>query len=164
MQRDNAKKIQARKALRAVIARLKKQNKRVVFTNGCFDLLHLGHILLFRKAKASGDILVVGINSDNSVHRLKGPRRPVVGERARARVIAELASVDYVTIFDEDTPYELIRELRPDVLVKGDDYRLNEIVGRDLVQKVVRFPLVEGYSTSELISKILRAYGKKTEC
>ena len=161
MQTNSSRKIQTRKALRTIIARLKKQNKKVVFTNGCFDLLHLGHVLLFRKAKTVGDILVVGLNSDGSVRRLKGVKRPVVDERSRAKLLSELESVDYVTFFHEDTPYELIKEIRPDILIKGGDYRLNEIVGRNLVKKVVRFPVVEGYSTSGLISKISRAYGKE---
>lgn len=154
-------KIQSRKALQDIILRLKKQNKKIVFTNGCFDILHLGHVLLFRKARSLGDVLVVGVNSDDSVRRLKGPKRPVVDERSRLKVLSELESVDYAVLFDEDTPFELIKELKPQILVKGGDYRLNEIVGRNLVQKVVRFPVVEGYSTSALIKKIVRCYGKE---
>ena len=153
-------KIQARKALRDIILRLKRQNKKVVFTNGCFDLLHLGHVLLFRKARSLGDFLVVGVNTDDSVRRLKGPKRPLVDERSRLKVLSELESVDFVVLFDEDTPFELIKELKPQILVKGGDYRLNEIIGRNLVDKVVRFPVVEGYSTSALIHKIVRCYGK----
>lgn len=160
LKNNQSKKIQTRKTLRKIIQRLKKQNKKIVFTNGCFDILHLGHILLFRKARSAGDFLVVGLNTDSSVRRLKGPKRPVVDERSRLKVLSELESVDFVTLFDEDTPYELIKELKPNFLVKGGDYRLNEIVGRNLVEKVIRFPVVEGYSTTALIKKIVKSYAK----
>ncbi|MCX5782456.1 MAG: adenylyltransferase/cytidyltransferase family protein [Elusimicrobia bacterium] len=160
LKNSSNRKIQTRKALQNIIKRLKKQSKKIVFTNGCFDLLHLGHILLFKKAKSCGDILVLGLNTDESAKRLKGPKRPLVDERSRARVLSELESIDYITFFNEDTPFELIKELKPNILVKGGDYRLNEIVGRNLVEKVVRFPFVEGYSTTSLIKKIVQAYGK----
>lgn len=154
------KKIHTRKTLQNIIRRLKEQKKKIVFTNGCFDILHLGHVLLFRKAKSLGDVLVIGVNSDDSVRRLKGPKRPVVDEKSRLKMLSELKSIDFLVLFDEDTPYELIKELRPNVLVKGGDYRLNEIVGRNLAEKVVRFPVVEGYSTSALIKRILKCHGK----
>lgn len=128
---------------------------RVVFTNGVFDLLHVGHVALLEAARKEGASLIVGVNSDASVRRLnKGPDRPLVPQDARARVLAALAVVDCVVIFDQDTPLELIKHLRPDVLVKGADYERAAIVGADEVEgwggKVVRVPLVPGYSTTEL--------------
>jgi len=138
----------------------KRAGKKVVFTNGVYDLLHAGHVTLLEKAKRLGDILVVGINSDASTRRLKGHRRPIALEKDRAKVLAALGSVNYVTSFSQNTPYELIKRLKPDVLVKGGDYATNRIVGRDLVKKVVRVPLVKGRSTSALVSKILRSHGR----
>lgn len=134
----------------------------MVFTNGVFDLLHLGHVALLEAARSEGAALVVGVNSDASVHRLgKGPARPVVPEADRARVLAALAAVDCVVPFDEDTPLELIRALRPDVLVKGADYAREEIVGAADVEswggRVVRVPLVDGRSTSELVRRLRAA-------
>ena len=140
------------------VAARKRNGQRVVFTNGCFDLLHPGHIRLLEQARALGDVLVVGLNSDGSVRELKGPGRPLVPERERAEVVAALGAVDAVTIFDEPTPRELVAALVPDILVKGGDWGENEIVGREEVEaaggQVVRIPLVEGYSTSRLIAKI----------
>ena len=138
----------------------KRRGKTIVFTNGVYDLIHAGHITLLEKSKRLGDILVVGINSNASVKRLKGPKRPLVGESDRALVLSALEAVDYVTVFSEDTPYELLEKLQPDILVKGGDYALEKIVGRNLVKKVVRIPLVKGRSTSNLIEKVLKAYGK----
>jgi len=114
--------------------RIKIEGKRVVFTNGCFDILHRGHVEYLRKAKALGDVLVVGVNTDSSVRRIKGPDRPVIDESDRAFVLAALASVDYVCLFNEDTPYELIRALVPDILVKGADWAIEKVVGRDIVE------------------------------
>lgn len=136
---------------------------RLVFTNGCFDIVHRGHTDLFKAARALGDMLVVAINSDASVTRLKGSRRPIVAEDDRAAVLAALEAVDYVVIFDEDTPAEIIDLLRPDVLVKGADYEIGEIVGRERVEadggEVVRFPLRDGFSTEQLLRRIARVYG-----
>ena len=131
----------------------------VVFTNGVFDLLHPGHVELLERARAEGGALVVGVNADVSVRRLgKGAERPIVPESARARVLAALAAVDCVVLFDEDTPLELIRALAPDVLVKGADYTRDRIVGADLVEarggKVVRVPVVAGFSTSSIIERL----------
>jgi D-beta-D-heptose 7-phosphate kinase/D-beta-D-heptose 1-phosphate adenosyltransferase len=148
------KKIVSRPALLAKRRRWKAAGKKVVFTNGCFDLLHPGHVRLLRKAKSLGDVLVVGLNSDGSVRRLKGPARPVQAEAARAEVMAALEPVDAVTVFDEDTPAELLAALRPDVLVKGADYSADRIVGREHAGRVVRFPLVEGQSTSRLVDRM----------
>lgn len=131
----------------------------VVFTNGCFDLLHPGHVELLHAARALGDALVVGVNTDASVRRLKGRSRPLVEARARALVLAGLASVDAVTLFGEDTPRELVAALLPDVLVKGGDYAPQEVVGREEVEaaggRVEIIPLVEGYSTTSVIQRIL---------
>jgi rfaE bifunctional protein nucleotidyltransferase chain/domain len=134
------------------------RDERIVFTNGCFDLLHRGHIELLLAAKRLGDRLVVGINSDRSIQRLKGPSRPLVNEMDRAFMLLQLRPVDHVTIFDEDTPLETIRVLEPDVLVKGAEYGRGDIVGADFVEEtggtVVRVEMVEGYSTSYFIEKI----------
>jgi D-beta-D-heptose 7-phosphate kinase/D-beta-D-heptose 1-phosphate adenosyltransferase len=146
--------------LKKKVAALKKQNKTVVFTNGCFDLLHAGHVRLFKKARSYGDVLIVAINSDASLKRLKGPERPLVGQKDRSELLAALEPVDFVTIFEEDTPAKVINALRPDILVKGGDYSLDRIVGRDAVKKVVRFPIVKGRSTTSLIQKIVKLYGK----
>lgn len=150
-----------RTRLAAVLA-AERTGKRVVFTNGCFDVLHPGHVDLLARAKALGEILVVGVNSDESVRRLaKGRERPLNPLAARVFVLAHLASVDYVTPFDEDTPYTLIATLRPEVLVKGGDWTPERIVGRDLVEaaggRVYSLPLLPGYSTTDLIERVKRA-------
>jgi D-beta-D-heptose 7-phosphate kinase/D-beta-D-heptose 1-phosphate adenosyltransferase len=153
---DPAGKVLARDALLRRFGR--PRDHRLVFTNGCFDLLHPGHVLYLHRARLLGDALVVGLNSDASVHRLKGPERPFVDEASRALVLAGLASVDAVTPFDEDTPAELIAALLPDVLVKGGDYAPDAVVGRDAVRAaggVVRIvPFVEGHSTTGLVDRI----------
>jgi D-beta-D-heptose 7-phosphate kinase/D-beta-D-heptose 1-phosphate adenosyltransferase len=135
----------------------------VVFTNGVFDLLHAGHVDLLERARGLGDALVVGLNTDASTRRLKGERRPLLPEADRARVLAALAVVDAVVLFDEDTPAELVRRLEPDVLVKGADYAEDAIVGKDTVEarggRVVRLPLVEGRSTSKIVEEIIRRHG-----
>jgi D-beta-D-heptose 7-phosphate kinase/D-beta-D-heptose 1-phosphate adenosyltransferase len=137
---------------------MKRAGKRLVFTNGCFDLLHAGHVRYLSEARALGDALVVGLNSDRSVRRLKGEGRPILNEQERAEVIAALEAVDYVIIFDEETPHELIAALLPDVLVKGGDWPLDQIVGRDEVEaaggRVLSLPYVEGSSTSDIIERI----------
>ncbi|MBK8871244.1 MAG: adenylyltransferase/cytidyltransferase family protein [Elusimicrobia bacterium] len=136
-----------------------RRGKTVVFTNGCFDLVHAGHLKVLEWAKRQGDILVVGLNSDASVRRLKGPRRPILPLADRAVLMAALKPVDYVTWFSEETPHALIRRLRPDILVKGGDWASDSIVGREFVKKVVRVPLLKGRSTSGIISTINRRYG-----
>jgi len=148
------KKIFSRFALKKVLDALKKKGKRIVFTNGCFDLLHPGHLKSFADAKRSGDILVVAINSDKSVKKIKGPTRPVIDEKGRASMVAALEIVDYVTVFNEETPYELIKFLRPNILAKGGDWRLDQIIGREFVDKVVRITLKPGFSTTGIIKKI----------
>ncbi len=131
---------------------------KIVFTNGCFDIIHRGHIEYLKKAKSLGDVLIVGLNSDNSVQRLKGDKRPINNESDRAVVLRELKSVDFVVIFEEDTPLELIKKIRPDILVKGGDWPTNQIVGHEFVLKnggeVYSIPFIEGYSTTNIIKKI----------
>lgn len=139
-----------------------QDGQKIVFTNGCFDIVHLGHIDYLEKAHALGDKLVLGLNTDASVSRIKGSLRPVVNEYARARLMAALSFIDTVILFDEPTPESLIQAIRPDILVKGDDYSIENIVGADFVMTnggVVRtIPLVKGYSTTSLIDKIKKAY------
>lgn len=155
-------KIKGRKTLARIVSGLKAKGKKVVFTNGCFDILHYGHVKYLEEARAKGDILVLGLNSDASVRRIKGAKRPLVTEKDRARIVAALESVDYVTVFNEDTPYSLIRTLCPDVLVKGGDWKKYKIVGSDIVSgyggKVVTIKFVKGCSTSGLIEKIAERY------
>lgn len=144
---------------------LREAGRRVVLTNGCFDLLHPGHVRYLAAARAEGDTLMVAVNSDRSVGALKGPARPVVAEAERMEVVAALASVDYVFPFDEDTPAEIVRQIRPDVLVKGADWPADEIVGRDEVEayggRVVRIPVAEGFSTSGLVRRIVERFGRQ---
>jgi D-beta-D-heptose 7-phosphate kinase/D-beta-D-heptose 1-phosphate adenosyltransferase len=150
-----------------VTAREKRGGRRVVFTNGCFDLLHPGHVRCLAEARALGDVLVVAINSDRSVRGNKGPERPLVTEQDRAEVLAALASVDYVTIFDEPTPRELISRVLPSVLVKGADWALEQVAGREEVEAaggcVVSIPIAPGYSTTNLVQRIRTAGSAATE-
>jgi D-glycero-beta-D-manno-heptose 1-phosphate adenylyltransferase len=135
-----------------------RKNKKVVFTNGCFDLLHVGHVRYLKEARAQGDILVVGINTDSSVKRLKGENRPLQNEADRAEILSSLESVDYVTLFDEDTPEKLIQQVRPDVLVKGGDWAVDKIVGSSFVLsyggQVRSLQFVHGRSTTLLVEKM----------
>ena len=149
--------IQSAGEIERTARRLQGQGRKLVFTNGCFDILHRGHIEYLRASKACGDVLIVGLNSDASVCRLKGPARPVVPQEDRAAILADLAAVDYVVIFEEDTPYELIRRIRPNVLTKGADYAGRHVVGSDLVADVRLIPFVAGRSTSSTIDRIQRA-------
>jgi len=151
-------KIHSIASLLPLLARWRAAGERIVFTNGCFDLLHLGHVDYLEQARAFGDRLVVGLNSDSSVSRLKGPSRPVNDEYARARILAALAFTDAITVFAEETPYALIQQVQPDVLVKGNDYRAEDIVGYDVVMarggRVETIPMVAGYSTTGTIAKL----------
>lgn len=147
-------KIFSRRALALWVAKQRKAGKKIVFTNGCFDILHAGHVSVLEFSRSKGDVLVVGLNSDDSVRRLKGPTRPVNKEADRALVLAALESVSAVCLFKEDTPYELIKLVRPDVLVKGGDYKPSEIVGREFAGRVVRFALLKGRSTTNIIKKV----------
>ncbi|MBI5015803.1 MAG: D-glycero-beta-D-manno-heptose 1-phosphate adenylyltransferase [Deltaproteobacteria bacterium] len=150
-------------ALLDALSALRARGGRVVFTNGCFDLLHPGHVTYLEAARDLGDALVVGLNSDASVQRLKGPTRPVLTQDERATVLAGLRSVDYVTIFEEDTPLRLIAALVPEVLVKGGDWPVDAIVGADVVLaaggEVLSLPFVEGKSTTGIVERVLRAGG-----
>ena len=158
---SRSSKIVPRGRLAHRVAALRRAGKRIVFTNGCFDLVHPGHVRYLFAARRLGDVLVVGVNSDASVRRLgKGPARPLNRARDRAEVLAALEMVDVVTIFSEDTPSELIRIVEPDVLVKGGDWKPDRIVGADLVRarggRVKSLPFAKGYSTTALIKKIAR--------
>jgi D-beta-D-heptose 7-phosphate kinase / D-beta-D-heptose 1-phosphate adenosyltransferase len=158
--RKTASKIRSPEALlRALAGRGKK---RVVFTNGCFDLIHAGHVRFLEDAAGEGEVLVVALNSDASIRRLKGPERPIQDERDRAALLAALQAVSYVVLFDEDTPLELIRRLRPDVLVKGADYTVQTVVGAELVQsyggRVVLAPIMADRSTSNTIARIVERF------
>lgn len=136
----------------------KKHGKKIVFSNGCFDIVHAGHVDYLEKAKALGDYLVIGLNTDDSVSRIKGPLRPIIDEANRSVLIASLACVDMVVFFNDDTPYELIKTILPDILVKGKDYEISNIVGADIVMqhggKVETIELTEGLSTTSIIKKI----------
>jgi len=151
-------KIKSAAALVRAVSRLRAGKKRVVFTNGCFDILHVGHVAYLKRAKALGGILVVGLNSDSSVRALKGKFRPVNKEADRAIVLSALYFVDFVTIFAETTPEKLIRAVKPDILVKGADWKAEHIVGADFVRsyggRIVRIPFIKGYSTTSVIEKI----------
>lgn len=151
--------ILSRRELKREIKKLKKENKRIVFTNGCFDIIHVGHIKYLEKAKKLGDILIVGLNTDRSVSKIK-PLRPINSEKDRAQVIASLWMVDYVTLFDETTPFRLIKSIQPQVLVKGGDWKVENIIGAELVEEVHSLPYVEGHSTTDIIEKILNKYGQ----
>lgn len=133
-------------------------SKKIVFTNGCFDILHLGHIDYLSKAKDLGDILLIGLNTDDSVKRLKGDNRPIKNQQERAILLASLQFVDGIILFDEDTPYKLIQKIKPDILVKGSDYRKEEIVGADIIQntggEIITIDFLEGYSTTAILDKI----------
>ena len=160
-------KITPRNDLKATVDRLKREGKKVVFTNGCFDILHAGHTRYLREARKLGDALILALNSDSSVRSIKGPMRPIVPEAERAEVVAALDSVDYVTVFDELTPLELIEFLRPDVIVKGGDWAEKDIVGAETVRKwggrVAIMPEIEGASTTNIIDKVLQVYRSADE-
>lgn len=151
-------KIKSAAALSKVLAKARSSGEKIVFTNGCFDILHIGHITYLKKARALGDILVVGLNSDRSVRSLKGNLRPLNNERDRAVVLSSLFFVDYITVFGDDTPERLIRKLKPDILVKGGDWEGKNIAGSAFVKslggRVVMAPFVKGYSTTGLLKKI----------
>ena len=153
-----AQKLKSVNALLKKVRSARRRGERVVFTNGCFDLLHVGHTRLLEKAKRLGDVLIVALNSDRSVRRLKGPRRPVNPEKIRAEVLSALGAVDFVVFFSERTPETLIRKIRPDILVKGGDWKKKEIVGREFVEsyggKVYLFPVVKDYSTTKLLKRM----------
>ena len=159
-------KIISRPRITGFIAHLKKMGQKIVFTNGCFDLIHVGHVRYLQEARTLGDCLVIGLNSDQSIRRIKDPARPLISEEQRAEVLAALECVDYVVLFDEGDPFKLIKEVRPDVLVKGADWSMDKIIGADLVSsyggEVQRIDLVPSISTSEIINRIISRYGGNT--
>ncbi len=144
--------------LKSLVNRLRRGGKAIVFTNGCFDIVHAGHVDYLVKAKSLGDVLIVGMNSDASVRRIKGERRPIVEENLRAKVLVNLKPVDYVFIFEEDTPLNVIKTIKPDVLVKGADWRLEDIVGREFAGRVERIAFEHDISTSKIVEKIKKLY------
>ena len=155
-------KILALEALQEKLQALRRKGHRIVFTNGCFDILHVGHLRYLTAARQEGDLLVVGLNSDRSVAVIKGPRRPIVPAEQRAEILSGLKCIDFITLFDEPDPFNLVRLIRPDVLVKGGDWPEDQIIGADIVKadggKVVRVPLIKGNSTTAIIEKILKNY------
>lgn len=157
------RKVRTREELKEVLARLRKKGKKIVFTNGCFDILHAGHTRYLKEARKLGDVLVLALNSDASVRTIKGEKRPIVPQDERTEVLSSLESVDFIVIFEESTPLELIEYLKPDILVKGGDWAEKDVVGRDSVKKwggrVVIIPKIEGASTTNIIEKILQVYG-----
>jgi len=157
------KKIKSPNQLKKILGVLKRQGKKIVFTNGCFDIVHVGHIRYLSQARKLGDILVVGLNTDRSVRTIKGEKRPLVCENERAEVLSALKVVDYVVLFDEPDPLALIKALKPSILVKGADWPEDKIIGADVIKqsggRVVRIPLVPGSSSTNLIEKIIKVYG-----
>ena len=155
-------KIRVLDELKQEIAQIKTLGKRIVFTNGCFDILHAGHVKLLQDAAGLGDMLVVAVNSDSSVKSLKGEKRPIIAQDHRASVVAGLESVDFVVIFDEPDPFSIIEQIKPDVLVKGGDWDRKDIVGWDIVEasggSVLSLPFMDGLSTTGIISKILKLF------
>jgi D-beta-D-heptose 7-phosphate kinase/D-beta-D-heptose 1-phosphate adenosyltransferase len=149
------KKILDRKGLKKISAKLRAEGKKIIFTNGCFDILHAGHVRYLKQARKLGDILIVGLNSDRSVSAIK-PGRPINSEKNRAEVLAALAAVDYVVVFSEKTPYNLIKILKPDILVKGGDWKKEDIIGSDIAKETYSLPFVKGLSTTAIIEKIIR--------
>jgi len=158
MTHDTRHKVKNAGNLAKTLSALRSKGKRIVFTNGCFDILHVGHVTYLEKAKSLGDVLVVGLNSDKSVRAIKGKSRPINNERDRAKVLAALSFVDYITIFSEATPKELIKKLRPETIVKGGDWKAIDIVGASLVRsyggRVVVLPFAKDYSTTSLIKRL----------
>ena len=151
-------KLKSLEELKSIASQAKARGQKIVFTNGCFDILHRGHLHVLREAKALGDLLIVAVNSDGSVKRLKGPSRPVINEAGRSELIAALEMVDYVTLFAETDPRRLIEEIQPDILAKGGDWRRDQVVGADIVErsggKVAVIPYLKGFSTTEIIERV----------
>ena len=151
--------------LKKVIDELKRQNRKIVTTNGVFDILHIGHIRYLKEAKKLGDILIVAINSDSSTKKIKGPKRPLNNENDRAEALAALECVDYVAVFNEENPIKILKEIKPNIHAKGGDYNISQIIEKDAVEKnngkVVLIPKVRGYSTTDFIKKIVKLYKGK---
>ena len=147
-------------ALLKQLPTLRRQGKTIAFTNGCFDLMHIGHVKYLESAGKGNRILIVGLNSDVSISRIKGPDRPIVVQRSRAAVLAALASVDFVVIFNEETPYKTIAAIKPDILIKGADWKGKSVVGEDLVKKIEFVKYIQGFSTTNIIEKIIKSEKK----
>lgn len=151
-------KIKSIEEIKKISSNLRKEGKIIVFTNGCFDILHPGHIKVLKKAKSIGDILIVGLNSDKSIRMIKGKKRPIIDQRGRCEILSSLSMVDYIVIFEEKTPEKLIKAILPNFIVKGADYKEEEVVGKDIIEryggKIVIVPLYKKYSTTNLIKKI----------
>lgn len=158
---NSNKKIVTRKALKRIVSRLRRKRTIIAFTNGCFDLLHRGHVSYLEKAKGKGRVLVIGVNSDSSVRTIKGQKRPIIREGDRAAVLAALACVDYIVIFDEPTPLSLIKEIQPDILVKGADWKDKDVIGSDVVRgrggKIELVSYLKGYSTTKIIQSAIKS-------
>ena len=156
-------KLKSFEEIKSIVVRARNNGKRVAFTNGCFDLLHRGHVHVLRAARACADLLIVGINSDQSVKQIKGPARPVLPESDRCELVGAMEMVDFVVLFNEPDPYSLISAIRPDVLVKGGDWNTDKIIGADLVEeaggRVVVVPYIKGFSTTEIIERIKNSDG-----
>jgi rfaE bifunctional protein nucleotidyltransferase chain/domain len=156
-------KLKSFEEIKAIVVGARNNGKRVAFTNGCFDLLHRGHVHVLRAARACADLLIVGINSDQSVKQIKGPARPVLPESDRCELVGAMEMVDFVVLFNEPDPYTLIAAIRPDVLVKGGDWNTDKIIGGDLVEKaggeVVVVPYIKGFSTTEIVERIKNSDG-----
>ncbi len=144
-------------SLKNILLKLQKKGKKIVFTNGCFDLIHPGHIKILKLAKKSGDVLVVALNSDRSIKMIKKNNRPILGQKARIQILSAIQYVDYLLVFNQKTPYQAINKLRPDILVKGGDWPKDKIVGRNLVKKVIQVKLASNYSTTNIIKKIKKS-------
>ena len=154
-------KIISLQSLKKKLIALRRQGKTIAFTNGCFDLMHLGHVKYLQAAKKNNRILIVGLNSDQSIRLIKDPTRPICSQESRAAVLAALEAVDFVVLFHEETPYQLIKALGPDILIKGADYKGKEVAGSDLVKKVELIKYIKGYSTTNIIHRILGKASKK---
>ncbi len=150
-------KIISLQSLKKQLINLRHHGKTIAFTNGCFDLMHLGHVKYLQAAKKKNRILIVGLNSDQSIYRIKGPSRPICPQKSRAAVLAALETVDFVVIFNEDTPYQLIRAIKPDILIKGADWKGKEVIGADVAKKVELVKYIDGFSTTRIIEKIQRS-------
>ena len=156
-------KLKSLEEIKAIVVEARNHRKKIAFTNGCFDLLHRGHVHVLREARACGDVLIVGINSDESVKQIKGPARPVLPESDRCELVGAMEMVDFVVLFNEPDPYDLIAAIQPDVLVKGGDWNSEKIIGADLVEegggRVVVVPYIKGFSTTEILERIRNSDG-----
>lgn len=151
-------KLISKKRLKKIVEELKKSGRKIVFTNGCFDIIHAGHIKVLKRCRELGDCVIVGLNSDSSIRRLKGKTRPINTLKDRIEVLSAIEYVDYIVVFDEDTPYNLVKEIKPHYLVKGGDYKEDEVVGREFAKKVVIVKLLPGRSTTQIMKRIEKGW------